>query len=324
MLAILPDCYFCRARSSERYLSAKIQVRGVDAELQKIASELYGLPLDEFVTRRDALASEKRKEKNKSLADAIKALAKPTLAAWVVNQMVRHQSDVTDLLQLGEQMRQAQETLQGEELRKLSAQRTELLKEMGKQAQALARKLEQPMSEDARDEVVATLSAALADPAVSEQVRSGQLTRSVHYSGFGQPMIPTAEPPKTEPGHQTVAPEPKTKPTSRTERAAEAERKMAAAREALRVAEEEAEAIRKEEEEAARLLENARQEADSAAEAERTATQDYERSKHRVHHLQEQLEAARAELTGTEATLQEAKDNNRRAQQHLRHVEAGH
>src|SRR3954465_15780850 len=55
------------------------------------ADALYGLPLEQFVPERDALAKRLRAEKRREEADEIKALRKPSVAAWAVNQAVRSQ-----------------------------------------------------------------------------------------------------------------------------------------------------------------------------------------------------------------------------------------
>src|SRR6478735_552820 len=55
------------------------------------ADALYGLPLDAFVAERDALAKRLRADGRRGEADEIKALRKPSVAAWAVNQVVRSQ-----------------------------------------------------------------------------------------------------------------------------------------------------------------------------------------------------------------------------------------
>ncbi|MEA2287422.1 MAG: hypothetical protein QOJ21_3465, partial [Solirubrobacteraceae bacterium] len=55
------------------------------------SDELYGLPLDAFVPERDALAKELRSDGRREEAAEVKALRKPSVAAWGVNQAVRSQ-----------------------------------------------------------------------------------------------------------------------------------------------------------------------------------------------------------------------------------------
>lgn len=141
--------------------------------------DLYGLPLDEFVAARDA---EAKRTKDKSL----KALRKPTMAAWLVNQLVRHKpKTIEHLLELGNMLRRAQAHLDAEGMRELNEQRRLLLKSLAQESRALGRELGQKISEGVEQEVVETLSAALADKELGEQVREGKLTEALHFSGFG-------------------------------------------------------------------------------------------------------------------------------------------
>src|SRR4051794_31940921 len=74
----------------------------------EIVDELYGAPLGEFIPRRDAAARALRKEKRREEADAVKALRKPALSAWAVNQLARSDRESLDaLLAAGAALRQA-------------------------------------------------------------------------------------------------------------------------------------------------------------------------------------------------------------------------
>ena len=60
---------------------------------------LYALPLDEFTSARNDLARSLRKDGRRDEADTVTGLRKPTLAAWVVNQLARERrSEVEQLL----------------------------------------------------------------------------------------------------------------------------------------------------------------------------------------------------------------------------------
>ena len=52
------------------------------ADLDDEVDTLYGLPLDEFVAERDALSKRLRADKRREDANAVKALRKPSVAAW--------------------------------------------------------------------------------------------------------------------------------------------------------------------------------------------------------------------------------------------------
>ena len=95
-----------------------------DLELLEIADELYALPLGDFTPARDARAKEL---KGTDLAGPVKALKKPSLAAWVVNLLVRRDADQVDqVLSLGAALREAAAGMDGDELRNLTKQRRQL------------------------------------------------------------------------------------------------------------------------------------------------------------------------------------------------------
>jgi hypothetical protein len=48
---------------------------------------LYGLPIEDFTRERNALAARLRKGGEPERAEEVKRLAKPPVAAWVVNQL---------------------------------------------------------------------------------------------------------------------------------------------------------------------------------------------------------------------------------------------
>ncbi len=75
-------------------------------------NDLYGLPLADFTKARDELARRLRREGRRDDAEAVKALRKPTVAAWALNQLARRRpGDVERLLATGERLREAQEAL---------------------------------------------------------------------------------------------------------------------------------------------------------------------------------------------------------------------
>jgi len=55
------------------------------------ADKLYGLPLEDFVAQRDALAKQLRADGRRADADEVKALRKPQAVVWAVNQLMRTQ-----------------------------------------------------------------------------------------------------------------------------------------------------------------------------------------------------------------------------------------
>ena len=70
---------------------------------------LFQLPLGEFTVARNKLAARLKKAGQREGAEAVKALSKPSISAWVVNQLYWRQRKAFDrLMASGEQFRQAQ------------------------------------------------------------------------------------------------------------------------------------------------------------------------------------------------------------------------
>src|SRR5678815_344515 len=55
------------------------------SELETAVVAVYRAPLEEFVSRRDALAKELRAAKRREDAERVKALRKPSRVAWVLD-----------------------------------------------------------------------------------------------------------------------------------------------------------------------------------------------------------------------------------------------
>ncbi|WP_151082717.1 hypothetical protein [Nocardioides cynanchi] len=151
-------------------------------DLLALADELYALPLDRFTPDRDARA--KAAKGDRELVAAIKALRKPSVAAWVVNLLVRRDAaQVEQVLAVGAALREAQEGMDGAELRVLTRQRRQVTSAVTGQARALALEEGVRVTQSVADEVEATLTAAMVDADAARAVRSGLLVRSLTATG---------------------------------------------------------------------------------------------------------------------------------------------
>jgi len=151
-----------------------------------VAKQLYGLKPTEFTAARDDYASEARRAGDRTLADDIKSLRKPSIGAWLANQLVRERpSDIEALIRLGAELRQAQDRLDGDKIRRLSGERHANVAVLLREAQALARRAHQSISSSAMEDLEGTLDAALAEQEAAEVLREGRLTNALHYSGLG-------------------------------------------------------------------------------------------------------------------------------------------
>jgi hypothetical protein len=154
--------------------------------LAQVADELYALAPAEFRAARDERAGQERAAGRREFADAIAKLRRPTVSAWLVNQLAREAADqVGRLLELGESLREAQQELAGDRLRELSAQRRETITPLMQAAKGIASGAGQSVSAGVEREVLATFEAALADPDAADAVRSGWLTSALSYIGLG-------------------------------------------------------------------------------------------------------------------------------------------
>ena len=151
-----------------------------------IADELYELPPDEFVPARDDRVAAAKEAGDRDLARALGRLRRPTKAAWLANLLARHRTEQLDgLVALARGLAQAQQELDGSALRALSGQRHRVVAAMARDAGRLAARRGETVNDGLVREVAGILDAALADPAVAEEVRAGRLTKTVRYSGFG-------------------------------------------------------------------------------------------------------------------------------------------
>jgi chromosome segregation ATPase len=158
--------------------------------LADVVAELYALPPEEFTAARNERAKQAKADGDKPLSQEIGKLRKPSAAAWVLNQMVRHhRGEIDQFLAIGEALREAQAEFDADQLKELSRQRHQVVAAVARQARALSRQLGNPVSNAVEAEVEQTLRAALADPAAADAVSSGQLTKTLDYVGLGDTQV---------------------------------------------------------------------------------------------------------------------------------------
>jgi len=275
---------------------------------QEAAAELYATDPDKFIERRGALVAQARAAGQAPAAKRIAGLRKPTRSAWVLNQLVRAVPDVpSELARLGQELRAAQRSLDGAAIRELSLRRRQLIETLTRQAFRVSG-LPAP-SAALRDEVAATLGAALADPEVAESLGAGTLERAARSEGFGTgpPTLTLV----TSSGRRSPR-------TARAAPARDAPRALAvagAAAPARPVAKESPAETAGAEREGRRqaaiaAAEQAVADAARAAEAATAAEQKLERS---VQVLEEQLADARRSLSDTRAQARRARTRQRQA-----------
>ncbi|HEY6747410.1 MAG TPA: hypothetical protein VI357_17040 [Mycobacteriales bacterium] len=167
-----------------------------DELVGQAADELYGLAPEDFTAARDAQVQAARSAGNRTLAAALGRLRRPTVSAYVLNLLVRNQPEVGEqLVALGEELRRAQEELSGPALRQLATQRQQLVGALVRSARTVAAGAGVKVTQAVAYELEQTLHAALADPAVAEEIGAGRLTKAASRTGFdAAPPEPTRPP----------------------------------------------------------------------------------------------------------------------------------
>jgi hypothetical protein len=172
--------------------------------------DLFKLPLAEFTSARNSVAASLKAAGRTDEAAAVKALSKPPLSAWTVNQLYwRHRKPFDDLMALGDRLRKAQaaeltrqgdekrEAAKGEqkgaggkgtggkgELRDLIDQRSNALADLAKHAAALLRDSGHPPTPDLIRRITTTLEALATYGNQKGAPTPGRLSTDVEPPGF--------------------------------------------------------------------------------------------------------------------------------------------
>ena len=154
--------------------------------LRAAVQQLYAVLPGQFVALRSQLVAEAKAAGDKELATAIGALRRPTVAAWAVNHFVRaHPDELEELRSFAELLREAQRTLDADQLRVLGRERARRVDALTARIAEVSGEAGQPLGAAVADEVRGTLTALIADEDAEASVLTGALVRSLSYSGFG-------------------------------------------------------------------------------------------------------------------------------------------
>ncbi|GAB3878357.1 hypothetical protein [Terrabacter terrigena] len=154
--------------------------------LRAAVEQLYAAPPARFTPLRSELVAEAKKAGDKDLAAAIGALRKPTVAAWAVNHFVReHADELEDFRAFADLLREAQRTLDADQLRLLGRERSRRVDALADRVAEESAQAGQKLGAGVAQEVRDTLTALIADEDAEASVLTGSLVRSLSYSGFG-------------------------------------------------------------------------------------------------------------------------------------------
>ncbi|MFD2421231.1 hypothetical protein [Amycolatopsis pigmentata] len=179
-------------------------------DFESVADELFSAPRERFTALRDERARQARPDR--ALAKKISGLRKPTVAAWLVDQVSRTAPEEIDrLARLGESLRRAHQNLAGAELRELSHERHEVVDMLSRRAEWLARKAGYRYGDDAARQVEATFEAMVSDARAAEAVRAGRLSAAL-TPGASEEWFTATVTPEKAPRKPAKKTEPKARP----------------------------------------------------------------------------------------------------------------
>ena len=203
-------------------------------------TDLYGLPIKEFVPARNALAKELKAAGKRDEAAVVAKLAKPTVAAWAANQVLRTQTKAAkELFAAGDALAKAD----AKKLRDAMARHREAVTALLDAARGLLDPEGKSLTDATLEKVQQTLHAASLDPALREQAETGTLTREHVFSGLPEkvgkvakrkPAAKKKPAPAKKPKRDTAAERKKKAYEAKLRRAEEAAAKAAADLEKLR------------------------------------------------------------------------------------------
>src|SRR5262249_16931625 len=150
---------------------------------------LFHGPLEEFTASRNELAKSLRADGKGDAADWVKGLGKPSRAAWLVNQLaVRKPGEVGELLELGSELRAAQEEMLAGSTdrgrpRELGRREQEAVDSLLGTAEVIGK--EHGVGAQILTRVGETLQAAATDPDLAEAIRRGRVAKEQRAASIG-------------------------------------------------------------------------------------------------------------------------------------------
>lgn len=166
-------------------------------DTEEALDKLYGAPIDEFTTTRNALAKELGPR-----GAQLKTLKKPNLAAWAVNQLVRtHTDEIDALFVVTDKLRHAQRRVlsggKAADLRSATDERNKLVGRLTKLVQNVLTDAGHAASPSTLSAAGDSFVAIASDDVGAELLRKGRLTRELHPGAIldvgGLTLVPDAK-----------------------------------------------------------------------------------------------------------------------------------
>jgi len=158
------------------------------SNLEDQVDALFKLPLAEFIGARNDLASQLKRAGRADEANQVKALAKPSVSAWVVNQLYSyHRQDFDELLAAGRRVGEAQASRTSAHtagMREALEARREALRRLSESATELMRGAGHNPTPDTLHRITTTLEAVSAYASLPDGPTPGRLSRDLDPPGF--------------------------------------------------------------------------------------------------------------------------------------------
>lgn len=174
-------------------------------DFDAVADELFGSAPAAFIAERNSAAALASSEGDAELAAKIKALRRPTVAAALVNALVRERAEaIADFLALGAELGDAQARGDGQEMRALAGRRQQLMQALDRDVAELASERGLTATRGVLQDVHATMLAALSDPRAEAVVRGGRLESALTDGAFADSLPAATVRPKAA-GHAAAS-----------------------------------------------------------------------------------------------------------------------
>src|ERR1051326_4475819 len=148
---------------------------------------LFQLPMADFISARNALATRLKKASRIDEANRVKSIAKPPISVWTVNQLYwQHRDQFDRLISSGQKFRRAHgsRTSKPSELTEALDARREALTVLSDSAERLLRAAGHNPSLYVMRRMATTLEAISAYAALPEDQSPGRLTKDLDPPGF--------------------------------------------------------------------------------------------------------------------------------------------
>ena len=149
---------------------------------------LFRLPLAEFTSARNALAAQLKKDGRGAEATDVKALGKPSVSAWAVNQLYwNHREALDNLIASGQRFHKAQSARGGAKVADMRAAldaRRDVLTQLSNAAASVLKGAGHNPSPDTLHRITTTLEGISAYASRDDGPELGRLTHDVDPPGF--------------------------------------------------------------------------------------------------------------------------------------------